>query len=207
MKDPDRIYKFENRVVEVYHDDDPTDPREWQEGGVMVCFHRRYRLGDKHDLREGDFDGWDALKEHLVKKYDAVDILPLCLYDHSGITISVGLGGGWDSGQVGFILLPRDTALEWFGDKLSAEELKELARSALLSEVETYDQFLTGDTWGFAMKTTHSTSDGITVDEESCWGFYGHDDLESGLLGNALGADASKAMLVNSRGEEMAVAS
>ena len=46
----------------------------------------------------------------LVRATDKYVILPLYLYDHSGITISTGpFSCPWDSGQVGWIYAPKDT--------------------------------------------------------------------------------------------------
>ena len=41
--------------VHIHRDDHDTDfanPRANDNLGVMVCFHRRYNLGDKHDFKE-----------------------------------------------------------------------------------------------------------------------------------------------------------
>ena len=101
--------------------------------------------------------------------------LPLWLYDHSGISISTGerewpYNCQWDSGQVGIIYISLAKAKETF---LSAEELtriedkgwetlipargedepKKLIQAAtecLYAEVKTYDDYLTGNAWGFA---------------------------------------------------------
>ncbi len=71
-------------------------------------------------------------------------ILPLYLYDHGGITMNTtGFYCPWDSGQVGYIYLtPTEIAAE-YGD--TSPESYERARKYLIGEVETYDQYLTGD--------------------------------------------------------------
>ena len=85
---------------------------EFDNLGKMVCFHKRYSLGDDHDIHHDDFNGWDEMGEHLTKGHDAVIILPLYLYDHSGITIqTTPFSCPWDSGQVGFIYMDRETIL------------------------------------------------------------------------------------------------
>ena len=45
--------KFE---LEVVQDTDPESPRTWDNLGTMVCFHKRYELGDKTDYRTEDYD-------------------------------------------------------------------------------------------------------------------------------------------------------
>lgn len=36
-------------VLVIQPDDDPLNPREDDNFGKMVCFHRRYHLGDHHN--------------------------------------------------------------------------------------------------------------------------------------------------------------
>lgn len=94
-------------------------------------------------------------------------VLPLFLYDHGGITMSTGaFCCSWDSGQVGFIYITKE--------KMAVEGWdKEHATKYLQGEVEEYDQYLTGDVWGYVVEA----DDGTEV--ESCWGFYGVDYCKS----------------------------
>lgn len=159
---------FHNKLkIEIFQDDDGESPREWDNVGTMICSHRNYTLGDEQFNAE-DYEGWDDLKRHLKRDRKAVIILPLFLYDHSGITMYTTGDGryrqheAWDSGQVGFIYCTQeDIDREWDGDKKKAEEY-------LRGEIKTYDQYLTGDVWGF--KVTNPNN-GEEID--SCWGFYG----------------------------------
>lgn len=189
------------KTAVILQDTDPENPRDsyYQENlGKMVCWHKRYNLGDKHtfddpidfaqdlalkntswselllyikdghtkDLRlvpEGEgyqlqsrsvFDNniwvdmagfqfpadfsdsaaiskriWDeaqgeitdVLKEMYTPELiglceDKVAILPLYLYDHSGLTMSTSdFGDRWDSGCVGFIYMDKATAMKEIG--------------------------------------------------------------------------------------------
>ena len=97
--------KFE---LEIEQDSSPDSPRTWDNLGTMVCFHKRYNLGDKTDYRSSDYDSWDELKQGIIENEGEVVILPLFLYDHSGITISTTpFSCNWDSGQVGFIFVSK----------------------------------------------------------------------------------------------------
>lgn len=49
--------------LDIQRDESPCDPREWGRVGVMACFHRSYRLGDKID---GDTP--EEFWQGLVKK-------------------------------------------------------------------------------------------------------------------------------------------
>lgn len=156
--------------VVVERDPDPFDPRTEDENlGTMVCFHKRYTLGDRHDLKHDDFNGWDEMERYLKEDLGALCVLPLYLYDHSGITISTHpFGCRWDSGQIGFIYTTREDIDKIMGYKrLTKKKLAEIEKS-LIAEVEVYDQYLTGDVWQFSI--TDEESD--TVLESGC-GFFG----------------------------------
>ena len=93
----------------VEQDDHPLNPRlEFDNHCRMVCWHRRYRLGDPHDFAEpADFQRAMHGKRHLE--------LPLYLYDHSGLTIATTpFSCPWDSGQVGWIAVERAPLLAAF---------------------------------------------------------------------------------------------
>lgn len=230
----------------VEQDDFPINPRkDWEPFGKMVCWHRRYSLGDKHEygdpedfLRdlyrktEGDHgkrlisflksgkargarleynrrthewelytywclrtiigdsqprwdlessapksqlndNGWfyddmlnaltiDDLKELLGEREDLV-ILPLFLFDHSGITMSThDFGDRWDSGQVGWIYADREMIEKNYGavNKETVQKAEEL----LEGEVESYNMYLRGECYGFRLYKDDK-------EEDSCWGF------------------------------------
>ncbi len=110
--------------------------------------------------------------EHRLRADIAV-ILPLYLYDHSGITISHGsFSDKWDSGQVGWHYITKKSLEEnWNGDV-------EAAKKCLQAELDEYDNYLRGNVWGYVVEN----EDGDTID--SCWGFIG-DNLEAtGMLEN-----------------------
>ncbi len=96
-------------------------------------------------------------------------ILPVYLFDHSGLHISTqdltkGPDGRWDAGQVGWVYADRKAILAGYG-KCGPEEMKR-AEKALASEVELYDKYLSGECYGFQLY-----KDGEEMD--SCWGFLG----------------------------------
>lgn len=163
--------KFE---LEIEQDSSPESPRTWDNLGTMVCFHKRYDLGDKTDYRSEDYDSWDELRQGIIDNEGEVFMLPLYLYDHSGITISTRpFNCNWDSGQVGFIFVSKNKV-----KKEGIDETKVL--DYLKGEVETYDQYLTGDVYGYRVYEVETCSLGhehkTLVD--SCWGFYGEEYAE-----------------------------
>lgn len=126
MKDKDG----KEYLLTVKPDEYAANPRdEWDNICTMVCWHRHYKLGDKHDY-DGIEDFFQALcKEVLGKGYDETDVLfwqemfemlqesnlilikHINLYDHSGLTVSTSNGypynDRWDAGCVGFIYVTK----------------------------------------------------------------------------------------------------
>ena len=115
--------------------------------GTMWCWHRRYDLGDsdrnKYDTR--NFSGWSEMKEAIQKDIKPVAILPLYLYDHSGITMRTEpFSCPWDSGRVGFIFFTREK-LKDLGYKIASKSAVKKAMACLEAEVKDYDRYLTGE--------------------------------------------------------------
>ena len=107
--------EYRGYTINIYSDDDPMNPRtECDNLGTMLCYHGRYTLGDADPVyKSDDQNGWDELEEKLIKEQHAVVVLPLYLYDHSGITMNTGgFSCSWDSGQVGFIYVTREKVLK-----------------------------------------------------------------------------------------------
>ena len=163
--------------LKLVHDSNPDSPRSWDNLGTMICFHNRYNLGDNHSYNSDDYNSWEEMKKAIIKEENTAVILPLYLLDHSGISISTGaFSCSWDSGQIGFIFVSKDKALEEFGGKIVTAKLKEKLERILDGEVETYDQYLRGYVYGFQIVD----EDDDVVD--SCYGFYGDNHKESGML-------------------------
>ena len=164
---------YKDYTIKIEQDDMAESPREWDRLGSMICFHKRYNLGDKHTLHDHDFDDWNSVAQWFKDNGYAI-VIPLYLYDHSGLTISTTpFSCSWDSGQIGYIAVTREDVLKEFGGKYLTSKKAEKAYKALQAEVETYDQFLRGDVWGFIV----TNPDGEEV--HSCWGFYGQESCEA----------------------------
>ncbi len=194
METPVKTFKKGNQILEIYSDSQPESPRSWDNMGTMLCFHRRYSLGDKQEtnfpIKTDMFSGWDEMEKFIVRNYDVAVILPLYMYDHSGITIkTTPFDCRWDSSRIGFIYATRKAIRESYGVKLVTKKVRERAEKHLLGEVETYDQFVTGDVYGFKLKTVSVLADGNEEGEEehSCWGFYGSDWKNNGIFDHVSG--------------------
>lgn len=161
-------------TVKIEFDPDPPNPRkDYDNLATMVAFHRRYNLGDETDYKADDYSSWDELEEAITKNEDPAVIQPLFLYDHSGLAMSTGSFRGraphaeWDSGQVGFIFISKEKARKEYG-KLTKKNLED-ARKVLEGEVETYDQYLGGQIYGYVIEDENEE------ELDAVWGFYGLD--------------------------------
>lgn len=196
MSDAIKTFEHAGCTVEIFPDHDAESPRDWDNVGKLVCFHKRHNLGDEHTFKSDDYNGWDALKAGIegraaLEGDPVAVILPVFLYDHSGLRIKVGSFNGllaqghaeFDSGQVGFIFCTvKQVADEWNGDI-------EKATKYLTGEIETYDQYLSGDVYEYVVTlpapvtTTTYSGDGTkhthVSDTESCCGFYGLEHCET----------------------------
>lgn len=173
MNDVLERVEYNNVVIEAVQDNDPLDPRSWDNLGTMVCWHKRYTLGDTNTgIDPKDYDSAEELFNHL-KSISAI-VMPLYLYDHSGISMSTSTYAGkaqhasWDSGLVGYIYIDRE--------ELHKEGLDESAdlEAILRAEVDTYDRYLRGDMYGYrVVKNVKCDSCGHTEREvvDSCFGY------------------------------------
>ena len=161
--------------IEIFPDDSPFNPREDDNLGTMVCFHGRYDLGDKHEYRQKDYCGWNELEKDIIKNEDVGVIVPLYLYDHSGITMNTtGFHCPWDSGQVGFIFISKEKIRKEYSKKRISEQLRRKIKLYLVEEVNTYDQYLTGEVYGYCITNTET---GEEIDNS--WGIYGTEECMS----------------------------
>ena len=95
-------------------------------------------------------------------------ILPLYLYDHSGITISCDhtypYNDRWDAGQVGWVYVSHDDVQREYGIVNSETIAK--AKQVLIGETKDYDHYLQGECYGYVIE-----KNGVEVG--SCWGYLG----------------------------------
>jgi len=167
--------------LRIIQDDCDINPREeFDHIATMFCEHRRYTLGDKKadDIRvENERTG-------ELEFPDGYLVLPLYLYDHSGLTISTGaFSCRWDSGQVGYIYMSKKDAIANFGKKRLTKKVIARALDCMRAEVKEYDDYLTGNVYGFEYEQVAVNADGEEqmLEEDSCWGFFGYDPECNGI--------------------------
>ena len=167
------------------------NPRTWDNMGKMVCFHRNYSLGDYHDYdnyyqfihaESGLYEDehTEFLTEEQIKECEEEFeknnvVLPLYLYDHSGLTMRTApFSCPWDSGQVGIIYVENDVVCKTYGVDEVTPEIRKKVVEILDAEVKIYDTYLRGDVFCYQIGKNGKHIDG-------CCGYYG-DIEESGIL-------------------------
>lgn len=196
MSEAVKEFKKDNEVLKIFYDFDAQNPREDRDNfGTMVCWHRRYILGDKHNLNNPD-DFWLSLAGDIIgdagkaeqmsrgKLEEAVSkkviVLPLYLYDHSGLALrTVPFSCPWDSGQVGWVYVTKEKVREEYDVKKVTRKIREKVERVIKSEIEEFEYYLNGEVYGFEIEDEK----GSTVD--SCWGFFGYDFARNGLIDQA----------------------
>lgn len=159
--------EYKGLTIEIHVDETPPDPREWDNFGKLICFHRRYNLGDKHEFPEPE----DVV---LFLKHNKCVYLPVYMYDHSGIGLSTTrdrypFNCPWDSGQLGVIYVTYEDIKKEFGiSRIVSSRIKKV-EDMLRNEIETYSAYLEGRVYGYVIER-----DGEYID--SCLGYYGETD-------------------------------
>lgn len=182
-----KVYENDTLRFSIYTDPDPISPIEdCDHEERMICFHKRYRLGDEHSYNMDDYTSWLGLKRAIMHDNKDAVVLPLYLYDHSGITMkTTPFGDRWDSGQVGFIYITKEGMKKYYGESMPRYWRKR-ANEILVSAVKCYDDYLTGNVYGFILEKKSKCESCTTIEYEridSCWGFIG-DYETSGILDN-----------------------
>jgi len=173
--EPIKIIEHKGYKIKIYSDDDPSNPREFDNLGHMICFHRRYSLGDEHQMTLDEARTFQRRKDVIS--------LNLYLYDHSGITMRASRSyegnpfygrlpqghAEFDSGQVGFVYVTKDELRREFNKKKITKKSVENAIEIMYGEVKTYDRYIRGDFVGYVIEDCDGEERG------SCWGYDDED--------------------------------
>jgi hypothetical protein len=176
-------------TLKIHQDSFPMNPRtEWDNLGTIAYKHGRYTLGEEEMSDPIDWletmlnlnpkyvysnDRLTELEDKFFEKYIGHKIY---LYDHSGISVSTKpFSCPWDSGQVGYIYVSKEKVREEYGVKRISPELRTKILSYLDGEIETFNQYLNNDVYGFTIED----EEGNVL--ESVGGFYGDDFVENGM--------------------------
>lgn len=166
--------KYKGYVIEISPDEDAQNPyKDWDQLSDTNFWLRNYNL-DSTGKGQMGFDGPQEVVE-AFQRGEIVFYAPIYAYIHGGITVSMGERGypfncPWDSGLAGMVYVTKEKAKEnwpFYGGRTLWLACGRVAKV----EIETLDQYLTGDVWAYNI-----TKKGWDPwDGESCCGFYGYD--------------------------------
>lgn len=159
--------------VEIHYDEDACDPRrEFDHAAKMVLAHNRYDLPNESGIDISDHGSLTQTLEAIKADQDVVGWLPVYGYDHGQLTLRAGqpFSCPWDSGVAGLIYVTREAMDAGWN---AGGWTEETVTGVLQSEVEEFDQYLTGSVYGYVVL------DALTEDHlDSCWGIYGDEYAE-----------------------------
>mgnify|MGYP001285268189 CR=1 FL=1 len=162
--------EYKGYVYEIHVDTDPPNPGDWDNlGEIAYLLRSRHVLGTK---AVSDAEMREIHEGLLSGRYIGLDVYA---YVHSGVTIRAASRNPftcpWDSGQSGFVYVETSKALKEYGRKRMSPKLKAQVQEVLRREVETFDQYMRGDVYFYAVRRN-----GDIID--TCSGIFGLDEAE-----------------------------
>lgn len=194
-KEPDDLWKeiIGDDVFEAIEEKYNAESNKWHED------HPEEKYGSKAHMAMID----DAEKRRRAEVMEMVEkvaiVLPLFLYDHSGITMSTRRAGQyadrWDSSAIGWIYVTHEKALEnWscktldapvdYHDSKPPKPCLERALDLLEAEVEEYDKYIMGETYTVYVHV-YKDNERVEDDEpelEVCLGTAYADEMLAGCV-------------------------
>ncbi len=171
------IVSYKGYRIKTYQDDEPDNPRDWDNLGKIFYGHKHYVLGEVDVRKEfEDCYSWDDVEKRIIELYDPLVILPLYLYDHSVLRIKIGdfydsqLPQGYayfDTGMVGFVIAEKDKVRKEYKVKRISKKLREQVKQILEDEIDVFDKYLSGQVYAYV----------IEGDGYACSGFYDYDEM------------------------------
>lgn len=182
--------KFKNdkikQVVEVGFAEYTDSPREFLNLGTFYTWIKEYMSPDKNEYAtinafiskilghknvEGAYSECKTLSEfisYISKRAEVKGYIlePISLYEHTGLTYSLGVKYGWDSGVVGFIFVSKNKIREVYGCRKVTKSVRNRVVEDLKNEVDSYNKWANGEVFEYKL----SDFEGNQID--SCCGFY-----------------------------------
>lgn len=187
----------DHHIFKLEYDCDVQNPRTEFDNLTHFCIDNKYATGECQDkvndaLRKVakalGFSVYgksnDELIEALLKSKNKqigryIEIQPLYVYDHSGVTYSISpFNCRWDSGMVGYCFTTRYDFIEMgLEEKFNSES----ALKYIKSEVEYWDHYAQGNTFLFSLENKNGEN------IECIGGFIGHyDDVTKEIINDYL---------------------
>lgn len=188
-------YKLKSgNILKIIRDEYAESPDIWKDETLFLVYkHREFTVEREGFNPEEIYQYLEDYYEQIENdKYDNYFIFPVDAYIHSGIHLSLSNTVNypdrrWDVSTTGYILVNQKYIENNFiqnnngSNDLSLEIAKEKAKSL----IETWNQYLSSDVYGYTIINEEICSCCGNKKEEkvdSCWGFYGEDVNTNGIL-------------------------
>lgn len=155
-------------TVEIWQDEDPMSPLEWDNLSEVVAFgslSREYRKGSMYDREttttEDDAQARGILARYLRMRGDEALFFQVADYGSGGTRV---LEDDDDNSPSGFLLVSREKIVSEYG--ADTAEHRETVRRCMAGELATLDQYANGEVYGVVVLDEH----GEHLD--SLWGIY-----------------------------------
>lgn len=143
------------------NDEFTDNPEEWliYETGINQDWYESHNNYTQEDL--------------LTKfKKQCLACFPISIYDHSGITVSIGYRYGWDCSNIGYIYVKKDNPeVVDYRKKHTLAETKEWAEKILEAEIKALDDWCVGNVYNI-VKEKLDQEIGVWEYDESCCEIY-----------------------------------
>lgn len=182
--EPFESIEYRGYTINIYRDDDPQNPiTDFDMLGTIAYKHPRFILGHEkiddvgeffieklNQIQNRDNDFWNMESEKVRKYFDKFYCyLPVFAYEHGGITLKTSpFYDSFDSGIIGFIYVLKSKCLGEWKKKRWTKEFENKIKNILKSEIEQFDDYLTGNCWGYEVVDENETF------VDSLWGYIGH---------------------------------
>ncbi len=166
------------RVIAVYHDESPSNPRENEfHYAKLVLYHRSYNLGDAHSIHRDHFEDLETLAEMLREEYSPRLLVPVSFHDYGYVSLEAKphSGGPFDRSVCGFAVVTHDVVEEIGNlDVTDAQLIDEIN-----AELTEYSAYINGEVYEYCFDTD--------LEKEWVGGFIGTDYVANGLIESAFG--------------------
>jgi hypothetical protein len=232
MKD----YKLKSgNILRVIQDENAESPDTWDNEDMFLVYDHRQFAVSREGFDPNDIYNYleikskinspirldesvDELEDDLKQYFDydsAYYIFPVDAYIHSDIHLSLANTKDypdrkWDVSTTGYILVKKDQILPEYNMGVAETALHWRAKEMAEGLIETWNQYLSGDVYGFQVlkpvktytiteeelnyvcnrkleiklsELSNISKENIEYEEiNSCWGFYGDDPKTNGML-------------------------
>ncbi len=194
-------------TLEIVQDEYGESPNKWGNTDVFLVYdHRQFTIREKGFDPRAIFNHLNAKSyierkqpetinesletegyfEDLNDEFDKYHIFQVNAYIHSGVALSLHkdypFNDKWDTSTTGYILVDKNLASKVELDITIKSKYPEKAFYLAEGLIETWNQYLSGDVWGYEISKTTTceccgNEDKQVVD--SCYGFYGKEECEN----------------------------